>query len=154
MSSSRRRLASRPALLLVTAAAAFGLLLLAGCATPGAAQAPPAVPPVTNDQFCIAAQAHVTGSKVTAVNSVYTDYQAFLDSKPAPRPLATRQYVWFEDAARSQPRMISCKMKTADHIRVEYGADQVGDDTSRASGGHVTVTSSRPNISSALCSAR
>lgn len=139
MRTARRRLAARPALLLATAAAALGLHLLAGCATSGTVQAPPAVPPVTNDQFCIAAQAHITGSKVTAVNSAYTDYQAFLDSKPAPRPLATRQYVWFEDAARNQPRMISCKMKTADHIRDEYGADQVGDDTSCAAVNALTL---------------
>ena len=76
---------------------------------------------------------------MTAVNTVYTDYQAFVESKPAPRPLATRQSVWFEDAARTQPRMVSCKMKTADHIRVEYGADQVGDDISCAAINEMTL---------------
>ena len=45
---------------------------------------------------------------------------------PAPRPLATRQYVWFEDAARTQPRMVSCKMKTADHIRVSVVLEALG----------------------------
>jgi hypothetical protein len=126
-------------LLLAMAAAASALSLLAACATPGVVHSLPAVPPGTNDQFCIAAQAHVTGSRVATVNRVYTDYQAFLESKPAPRPLTTRQYAWFEDDARSAPRMISCKMKTADHIRAEYGADQVGDDTSCAAVNALTL---------------
>jgi hypothetical protein len=130
MNIERSCLAFRPAPLL---AAAGALLALAGCATAGSGgPSRAAAPSVTDAQFCVAAQALITGARVTAVNTVYTDYQAFVDSKPAPRPLATRQYVWFEDAARTQPRMVSCKMKTADHLRVEYGADQVGDDTSCA----------------------
>jgi len=131
MNDIPRRCACRPALFL--AAATLGLLALAGCATPGTAVARrPAVPVVTDDRFCVVAQTLITGSKVAAVNTAYADYQAFVDSKPAPRPLATRQFVWFEDASRTQPRMVSCKMKTADHIRVEYGADQVGEDASCA----------------------
>jgi hypothetical protein len=132
MNTERSRLAFRPTPALAFAATACALLALAACATPRGDPSRPAAPRVTDAGFCVAAQALITGSRVTAVNTVYTDYQAFVDSKPAPRPLATRQYVWFEDAARAQPRMISCKMKTADHIRVEYGADQVGDDSSCA----------------------
>ena len=137
MSVADHPLAFRRALLLATAA--FGLPLLAGCATRGTAHALPAVQPVTDNQFCIAAQAHVTGSTVTAANRVYTDYPTFLESKPAPRPLATRQYVWYEDAARGHPRMISCKMKTADHIRAEYGSDHVAGDTSCAAVNTLTL---------------
>ena len=143
MNSPRRRLASRPtgspSLAPVVATAALALLALAGCATPGGGASRPAVPRVTDDRFCVAAQALITGSRVTALNTVYTDYQAFVESKPAPRPLATRQYAWFEDAAHTLPRMVSCKMKTADHIRVEYGADQVGDDTSCAAVNELTL---------------
>ena len=139
MNTNRSCLAHHPLRSLAPAAAALGLLALAGCATPGGGPSRPAVPLVTDDRFCIAGQAFITGARVTAVNTVYTDYQAFVESKPAPRPLATRQYVWFEDAARTQPRMVSCKMKTADHIRVEYGADQVGDDTSCAAINEMTL---------------
>ncbi len=124
---------------LAIAAAACALLALSACATPGRDPSRPAVPLVADDQFCVAAQALVTGATVPAVNTVYAEYQAFVDSKPAPRPLATRQYVWFEDAARTQPRMVSCKMKTADHIRVEYGAGQVGDDISCAAVNAMTL---------------
>jgi hypothetical protein len=120
-------------------ACAMGLLALAGCATTRPASARPAMPVATDGEFCVAGQAAVNGSKIRAVNTVYTDYNAFVESKPAPRPLATRQYVWFEDAARTQPRMVSCKMKTADHIRVEYGADQVGEDTSCAAVNAMTL---------------
>jgi hypothetical protein len=137
MNTDPRRHARRPILALTTAT--LGALVLAGCATSGREPARPAVPIVTDGQFCAATQALVTGSKVPAVNTVYTDHPAFVESKPAPRPLATRQFVWFEDAARTQPRMISCKMKTADHIRVEYGADQVGDDVSCAAVNALTL---------------
>jgi hypothetical protein len=140
MNTDRRRHALPPARSLALATAAVALLALSGCATPGGGDpSRPAVPLVTDAQFCVATQALITGARVPAVNTVYTDYQAFVDSKPAPRPLATRQYAWFEDAARTQPRMVSCKMKTADHIRVEYGADQVGDDTSCAAVNEMTL---------------
>ncbi len=131
------------------AAAALGLsalLLAAGCATtpsatsngasgtsatavPGATANPRLV---TDDRFCIDAQHQVAATRVPTVNVVHTDFKAFTESKPKPRPLETEQYVWFEDEARTRPKMVSCKMKTSDHIRVEYGADQSGGDTSCA----------------------
>jgi len=140
MNTDRRRHAPRPTLpLAIAAAALLGALTLTGCATPGDGPPRATAPLVTDDQFCAAGQALITGARVPAVNTVYTDYPAFVESKPAPRPLATRQYVWFEDAAPTQPRMVSCKMKTADHIRVEYGADQVGDDLSCAAVNEMTL---------------
>ncbi len=149
--------------------AALGLPIVAGCAASGSATladatstgaasgraastsaaARSATPVTTDAQFCIAAQAAITGSKVPAVNTVYADYQAFVESKPAPRPLETRQYVWFEDESRTRPKMISCKMKTADHIRVEYGADQVGDDTSCAAINELTIAAVRDALTPA-----
>lgn len=141
MSIVNRRLRNRPAATRVTAAIVTaaglgllgpGLLGIAGCATPGGGAVTTGRPVVTDAQFCVDAQTHITGSRPRAANTVYTDYQAFVESKPAARPLETRQYVWFADEARAQPKMVSCKMKTADHIRVEYGADQVGADTSCA----------------------
>ena len=45
--------------------------------------------------------------------------------------------------------MVSCKMKTADHIRVEYGADQVGEDTSCAAVNERIVEGVRDSLSQA-----
>lgn len=120
------------------AAMLLGAAWLASTASSPAAAAgarPPAaddVRLVTGDRFCIDAQAQVAATRVPTVNVVHTDYQAFVESKPKPRPLETEQYVWFEDDARTQPKMVSCKMKTSDHIRFEYGEDQSGGDTSCA----------------------
>jgi hypothetical protein len=125
-------------------AAVLGMLLAGGCSTSGAgkagaagagaqkARAADAVRLATGERFCIDAQAQVAATRVPTVNVVHADYEAFVESKPQPRPLQTHQYVWYEDAAKTQPKMISCKMKTSDHIRAEYGADQSGGDTSCA----------------------
>jgi len=149
MNATRRRPPFCLAPVAATTAAALGLLAFAGCTTAGRAGARPPVPLVTDSQFCIAAQTLVTDSRVPAVNTVYADYQAFVESKPAPRPLTTRQYVWFEDEARTRPKMVSCKMKTADHIRAEYGADQVGDDTSCAAVNERIVAAVRASLTRA-----
>jgi hypothetical protein len=83
-------------------------------------------PPATFDlsTFCADAQQRISGTPLRADNVLHTDYEAFVKSKPGVRPLRTEQYVWFDDEARTQPKMISCKMKTSDHIATEYGADQ------------------------------
>jgi hypothetical protein len=112
----------------------------AGCAAPSARgdRAPDpdravAEAATTSDHFCSDAQRLITASRVPAVNTVYTDRDAFVSSKASARPLQTRQYGTYEDESRTQLKMVSCKMKTADHIRTEYGADQAGADASCAS---------------------
>ncbi len=115
------------------ALSALASLLLGACAA-----TPPAMPlargsATTGATFCGDAQRHITGSRVVPVNVVYTDREAFVISKASARPLETRQFSTHEDAARMKPKMVSCKMKTADHIRTEHGADQAGADQSCAS---------------------
>lgn len=109
---------TRPIHLLTSAA----LLGLCGCVIN-----PPRVTPSVMDLtgFCADAQQLIAGTPLRPENVVHTDYDAFVLSKPEVRPLRTEQYVWYEDEARTQPRMISCKMKTADHIATEYGAGEV-----------------------------
>lgn len=105
--------------------------LLAGCATPGAQVQGPASlspPPVTDAAFCGEAQQAIVGTRLTVDNEVITGFDAFAKSKPTARPLQTRQFVHHEDGAPGRPRMISCKMKTADHLVTEYGADAAGAD--------------------------
>lgn len=110
---------------------AFALaVLLAGCAArgadPGVHDAPS--PPVTDAAFCREAQQSIVGTALAADNEVIKDFEAFVKSKPVARPLQTRQFVHTEDGAPGRPRMISCKMKTADHLMTEYDAASAGAD--------------------------
>lgn len=119
-----RPAAAGPVLALALAA------LLAGCAArgadPGVHDAPS--PPVTDAAFCREAQQSIVGTALAADNEVITDFEAFVKSKPTVRPLQTRQFVHTEDGAPERPKMVSCKMKTADHLVTEYGADAGGAD--------------------------
>jgi hypothetical protein len=78
------------------------------------------------DDFCSRAQQLIASTPLVAENIIHADYQAFVLSKPVIRPLQTEQHHWYEDAAKTRLKMISCKMKTTDHLRTEYGADQAG----------------------------
>ena len=112
--------------------AVASLLLLAGCTTPAsgpeAARAALPPPPVTDASFCSEAQHALVSTRLPVVNEVTTSLDAFAKSKPAARPLQTRQYLWTEAGAPDRPMMVSCKMKTADHLVAEYGAGAAGAD--------------------------
>ncbi len=112
-----------PLLLLACSAA-----LVPAVATAAAPAAPPPAPqagPLDDlARFCIDAQQIIAGTKLPVESVLHTVYDEFVLSKPEARPLRTEQYVWYEDAARTQPKMISCKMKTSDHIATVYGAEQ------------------------------
>ncbi len=101
-----------PALLLLTISAS--LLSAAEPASPAFA--------ATNPDFCVEAQRRSAGVSVPIRNVIHTDFAAFVDSKPGVDPLETQQYVEYADAERSRPLRISCKLKTADHIRAVHGA--------------------------------
>ncbi|MFN5011476.1 MAG: hypothetical protein ACK5F5_09730 [Gammaproteobacteria bacterium] len=105
--------------------------LLVDCAAPGTGGTAGAVlpsPPVTDAAFCREAQRAIVGTALAADNEVITDFEAFVKSKPVARPLQTRQFVHTEDGVPGRPRMISCKMKTADHLVTEHGAASAGAD--------------------------
>ena len=107
--------------------ACFLSILLAGAAQ--GAPAPTIPSPATNDQFCSDAQLEIVAAQVPIVrNEVFTELEGFVKSKPTVRPLETRQYVVHETGSAAHPRQISCKMKTADHLRSEYGTQAAGDD--------------------------
>lgn len=112
------------------------VLLLAACATAPVSTAPVAVP---LGEFCSAAQAITSGSSIRGTNVVHSDYEEFVLSKAVIRPLRTEQYHWYEDEAKTRLKMISCKMKTADHFRTEYGADQAGEERSCADVNRQTI---------------
>ena len=104
-----------------------GLLCLqSACVTTPEANSPPLWPLA---EHCTRAQQEITRSAIISNNVVHAEYQTFVLSKAKVRPLQTEQYHWYEDAARTQLKMISCKMKTADHLRAEYGAAMAGEDS-------------------------
>lgn len=86
---------------------------------------PTTVPETTTDDFCTYVQMILAGTTVPSELTVYPDMASFRQSKPTPRPLTNSQFVTLDD--RGEPKMISCKVKSADHIRTEYGADAAGE---------------------------
>jgi hypothetical protein len=115
-------------------AASLGLgLLLSGCASdrrPLVVGTPMTLPGV--NEYCAVAQKEIASSRVPARNVVMTDYQAFARAKPSTKPLETMQYVGYADDKHTKPRMISCKLHSADRIRAAYGATAAGESTTCA----------------------
>jgi hypothetical protein len=60
---------------------------------------------------------------VEATNTVFTDMPSYRHSKPSPNPLLIYQVVTY---AGQRPIMVSCKVKTAAHLRATYGAEAAG----------------------------
>ena len=108
-------------------------ILLSGCASdprPLVVGTPMTLPNV--GEHCAVAQKEIATSRVPARNVVMTDYQAFARAKPSTKPLETMQYVGYADDKHTKPRMISCKLHSADRIRAEYGATAAGESTTCA----------------------
>src|SRR5678815_2220682 len=84
------------------------------------------------NEYCAVAQKEVASSRVPARNVLVTDYQAFSRASPSVKPLETMQFVGYADSQQTRPRMISCKLHSADRIRAEYGATAAGEATSCA----------------------
>lgn len=96
--------------------------VLAVAALPAvAAAAEPPAPPASDKDFCGRAQRIITGTRIPPVNLVFTARQDFVESKPRVRPLETDQFVTHADAAGTRPKIVSCKMKSSDHLNAEYG---------------------------------
>ena len=68
-----------------------------------------------------------TGATVPAATFVHPDYESFKASKAEVKPLRTEQFVVYEDAAKQLPKLVSCKLKSADIIIKEYGANAAKD---------------------------
>lgn len=103
-----------------------GLVMLTTIGCAGQADRSPTVDTWPLVEFCSDAQQLIASTALRASSVVHDDYQAFVLSKPKVRPLETEQFHWYEDAARVKLKMISCKMKTTDHLRAEYGGSAAG----------------------------
>jgi hypothetical protein len=126
-----------PRAVVLVALAALSLAQTACVATGPAAAKPPPAPPL--ERFCEDAQRLVTGAKPPVENVVHAGYDAFVQSKPQAQPLQTQQYLWYGDQARTRLQMISCKLKTADHVRAVYGDGQAGTEGSCDAVNRLTV---------------
>lgn len=77
----------------------------------------------THAGFCAEAQRRLVGTALPIDNVVETDAEAFKKSKPSLQPLRTHQYLAVDQAGRES--RLSCKTKSADHLRSAYGAASV-----------------------------
>jgi hypothetical protein len=82
------------------------------------------MPPSTDADYCGAVQRVLASTDVSIDNTLFTDMPSYRHSKPMIRPLTTYQVVSYVDRI---PVLVSCKIKSASHIRAEYGEDAVGE---------------------------
>jgi pimeloyl-ACP methyl ester carboxylesterase len=90
-------------------------------------RAPPASaqwPPPQSTGFCVEMQRRMAGTALTGSNTLFTDMAEYRHSKPSIRPLKIYQVVTYSGAT---PIVASCKLKTAAHLRAEYGPEAAGE---------------------------
>jgi hypothetical protein len=80
----------------------------------------------TNDSFCEIAQYYIADTAKKPNTVVHADFDSFKKSKTKIDPLEIHQFVLYADDARLQPRRISCKFKSVDHLVTYYGAAAAG----------------------------
>ncbi len=100
----------------------------AGALAPALAEPAVLPAPVSDEQFCARAQQILVGTSRRPVNLVFTELADFIRSKPRIRPFETDQYVTQSDGGRTRPLRVSCKMKSADHLRAEFGNQAAGEE--------------------------
>lgn len=90
-------------------------------ATAAAAQT---LPDPTDPAFCGKVQQILANTEMTGTVTLFDNMDEYRASKPAPRPLMNYQIVTYNDQG---PIAVSCKVKTADHLRAEYGENAAGE---------------------------
>jgi hypothetical protein len=103
------------------AAALIATLLALPLSAPRAAET--ALPSATSPQFCIKLQQTLAATEMVGENTIFDDMPSYRHSKPAAKPLKIYQVVTY---AGPMPIVVSCKMKTAAHLRETYGASAAG----------------------------
>lgn len=82
------------------------------------------LPAPTSPEFCVAVQHILANTKVDATNTIFDNMPDYRHSKPSPDPLMIYQVVTYDG---QEPIAVSCKVKTADHIRATYGENAAGE---------------------------
>ncbi|MBM4210047.1 MAG: hypothetical protein FJ187_05755 [Gammaproteobacteria bacterium] len=107
---------------LVTFAAATAAT--AETAANGAAP-PSATLATSHGEFCVVVQRLLVDTTLPMQTTLQATKDDFTESKASVTPLGIQQFV--EPDASGQAREISCKTKTADHLRAEHGAGAARD---------------------------
>jgi hypothetical protein len=103
---------------------ALAIPLLAGCAADEDQFALKELPDL--DEFCLAAQRIVTRTDYPVKLVVHKEFDAFVKSKAVIEGPEIQQYNWTDDAGNVFG--ISCKLKNADHLNLEFGEGTAGPD--------------------------
>jgi hypothetical protein len=82
------------------------------------------LPPPTSPEFCVAVQHILANTQVKPTNTVFDNMDEYRASKPSPDPLMIYQIVTYDG---TMPIAVSCKVKTADHLRATYGESAAGE---------------------------
>jgi hypothetical protein len=89
----------------------------------GQALAAAALPPPTSGEYCVTVQQVLASTTMTGRITVFTDMPEYRHSKPFVNPLRIYQVVTY---AGQLPIVVSCKVKTAAHLRAAYGEKTAG----------------------------
>ena len=76
--------------------------------------------------YCLDAQRVVTRTTVPMTLIVHDDFSAFVKSKAVIEGPTIHQFNWYDPDGNIQG--ISCKMKSADHLNIEFGDGSAGPD--------------------------
>ena len=82
------------------------------------------LPDPTSPEFCVKVQQLLADTEIRGNVTVFDNMPAYRSSKPAPDPLLIYQVVTYDEGG---PVVVSCKVKTADHLREVYGDDAAGE---------------------------
>lgn len=83
-----------------------------------------ALPAPESAEYCSAAQQILAGTTLTGENTVFTDMPSYRHSKSAANPHRIYQVVTYAGAL---PIVVSCKVKSAAHLRGVYGPEAAGE---------------------------
>lgn len=113
---------NRRALPILALAVMLAMLAMLAISPPPAAAAEP-LPTLADSAdrgFCATVQRFLVDTRLPIDNRLHTDKDAFTASKPGVDPVTTHQFVSRDAAGRAEG--ISCKTKSADHLRSVHGA--------------------------------
>lgn len=83
----------------------------------------------TAENYCVAAQRLVTKTNVAVELVIHSEFDAFVKSKAiidGPNGPQIQQYNWQDSTGKLQG--VSCKLKSADHLNLEFGPGSAGPD--------------------------
>jgi hypothetical protein len=101
----------------------FGLIISVLCNATTAVAEAANLPDPTSDRFCVEVQKILGNTDIEGANEIFDNMPDYRASKPSPNPLMIYQVITYDDVG---PIVVSCKVKTVDHLQTEYGEDAAG----------------------------